>query len=136
MSSSDRDLAWLLENLLASTPGARHALVLSADGLKLCHTAELSIDQADQLAAIASGMQSLSHGASVEFGDGTGGVRQSMTEFHGGILCIVAAGEGAHLAVVTDDDADVGVVGHNMNGLIEQIGAFLSAPPRETEAAV
>lgn len=136
MSSSDRDLAWLLENLLTSTPGARHALVLSADGLKLCHTAELSIDQADQLAAIASGMQSLSHGASVEFGDGTGGVRQSMTEFHGGILCIVAAGEGAHLAVVTDDDADVGVVGHNMNGLIEQIGAFLSAPPRETEAAV
>jgi predicted regulator of Ras-like GTPase activity (Roadblock/LC7/MglB family) len=53
-----------------------------------------------------------------------------MTEFHGGILCIVAAGEGAHLAVVTDDDADVGVVGHNMHGLIEQIGTMLSSPPR------
>ncbi|MQS14264.1 roadblock/LC7 domain-containing protein [Streptomyces kaniharaensis] len=129
-SATDRDLDWLLENLLAATPGTRHALVLSADGLKLCHTAGLGTDQADQLAAIASGLQSLAHGASIEFGDGSGGVRQSMTEFHGGILCIVAAGEGAHLAVVTDDDADVGVVGHNMHGLIEQIGVHLSAPAR------
>ncbi|MFF2144131.1 roadblock/LC7 domain-containing protein, partial [Kitasatospora sp. NPDC058190] len=103
--------------------------------LKLCHTAGLSADQADQLAAIASGLQSLAHGASIEFGDGSGGVRQSMTEFHGGILCIVAAGEGAHLAVVTDDDADVGVVGHNMHGLIEQIGVHLNAPARSAEAA-
>ncbi|MFI5647719.1 roadblock/LC7 domain-containing protein [Kitasatospora sp. NPDC051705] len=130
-SATDRDLDWLLENLLAATPGTRHALVLSADGLKLCHTDGLSTDQADQLAAISSGLQSLAHGASIEFGDGSGGVRQSMTEFHGGILCIVAAGEGAHLAVVTDDDADVGVVGHNMHGLIEQIGVHLSAPARD-----
>ncbi|KQV21272.1 MULTISPECIES: roadblock/LC7 domain-containing protein [unclassified Kitasatospora] len=132
MSSTDRGLDWLLENLLAATPGARHALVLSADGLKLCHTADLSTDQADQLAAIASGIQSLAHGASIEFGDRTGGVRQSMTEFHGGILCIVAAGEGAHLAVVTDESADVGVVGHNMYGLVEQIGTYLTAPARES----
>ncbi|BFV56987.1 roadblock/LC7 domain-containing protein [Kitasatospora sp. CMC57] len=132
MSSTDRDLDWLLENLLAATPGARHALVLSADGLKLCHTAGLSTDQADQLAAISSGMQSLAHGASIEFGDRSGGVRQSMTEFHGGILCIVAAGEGAHLAVVTDESADVGVVGHNMYGLVEQIGTYLTAPARES----
>ncbi|WP_457030273.1 roadblock/LC7 domain-containing protein [Kitasatospora sp. P5_F3] len=132
MSSTDRGLDWLLENLLAATPGARYALVLSADGLKLCHTADLSTDQADQLAAIASGIQSLAHGASIEFGDRTGGVRQSMTEFHGGILCIVAAGEGAHLAVVTDESADVGVVGHNMYGLVEQIGTYLTAPARES----
>ncbi|MFI9274780.1 roadblock/LC7 domain-containing protein [Kitasatospora sp. NPDC052896] len=133
-STTDRDLDWLLENLVANTPGARHALVLSADGLKLCHSAGLSVDQADQLAAIASGIQSLSHGASIEFGDGSGGVRQSMTEFHGGILCIVEAGAGAHLAVVTEESADVGVVGHNMHGLVEQIGTFLSAPPRGTDA--
>ncbi|MFJ8045356.1 roadblock/LC7 domain-containing protein [Kitasatospora sp. NPDC096147] len=138
MSSStttDRDLDWLLENLLGSTPGTRHALVLSADGLKLCHSSGLTVDQADQLAAIASGIQSLAHGASIEFGDGTGGVRQSMTEFHGGILCIVAAGEGAHLAVVTEESADVGVVGHNMQGLVEQIGAYLTAPARAASPA-
>lgn len=131
MNTTDHGLDWLLEGLLQRTQGAAHALVLSKDGLKLCHTTGLSIDQADQLAAIASGIQSLSHGASVEFGDGSGGVRQSMTEFHGGLLFIVEAGEGAHLAVVAADDADVGLIGHNMNELVEQIGEYLTAAPRD-----
>ena len=130
MNITEHDLDWLLENLLGKTPGTRHALVLSKDGLKLCHTRGLTIDQADQLAAIASGIQSLAYGTSIEFGDGTGGVRQSMTEFHGGMLFIVEAGEGAHLAVIADDDADVGLIGHNMNELVEQLGEYLTAPAR------
>ncbi|MDQ1037001.1 putative regulator of Ras-like GTPase activity (Roadblock/LC7/MglB family) [Streptomyces sp. V3I8] len=128
--TADGRLDWLVQGLLARTPGARHALVLSRDGLKLCGTPELSVDQADQLAAIAAGIQSLSHGASLQFGDGTGGVRSAMTEFHGGILFIVEAGEGAHLAVVTAEEADTGLVGHNMGRLVEQLGEHLSARPR------
>lgn len=130
MTTANPSLEWLLEKLVESTPGAGHALVLSRDGLKLCHTSRLTVDRADQLAAIAAGVQALSHSASVEFGDGTGGVRQSMTEFHGGILFIVEAGEGAHLALLAREDADVGLVGHRMDELVEQIGAFLTAPPR------
>ncbi len=132
-TTTDPDLSWLLENLLEQTPKARHALVLARDGLKLCHTPGLNSDKADQLAAIAAGIQSLSSCASVEFGDGNGGVRQSMTEFYGGLLFIVEAGEGAHLAVVASDDAEVGLVGHNMNELVEQIGVYLSAPPRSRQ---
>jgi predicted regulator of Ras-like GTPase activity (Roadblock/LC7/MglB family) len=128
--TADDRLTWLMEGLLERTPGARHALVLSRDGLKLCRTPELSVDQADQLAAIAAGIQSLSHGASMEFGDGSGGVRSAMAEFYGGVLFIVEAGEGAHLAVVTDEDADAGLVGHNMSELVEQLGEHLSAKPR------
>ncbi|GAA2092865.1 roadblock/LC7 domain-containing protein [Actinomadura alba] len=133
MKPSQRDLDWLLENLLERTPETRHALVLSKDGLKLCHSSGLTVDQADQLAAIASGIQSLSYGASAEFGDGTGGLRQSMTEFHGGLMFIVEAGEGAHLAVVATDDADVGVIGHNMHELVEQLGEYLVAQPRRPQ---
>lgn len=128
--ADDANITWLLESLVSGTPGATHALVLSRDGLKLCHTDGLGVDKADQLAAIAAGVQALSQGASIEFGDGTGGVRQSMTEFHGGILFIVEAGEGAHLAVLAAPEADVGLIGHRMNELVEQIGAFLVAPPR------
>ncbi|MEV5493934.1 roadblock/LC7 domain-containing protein [Nonomuraea fuscirosea] len=135
MRTSDQELAWLLENLLERTPQARYAVVLSRDGLRLSHTAALSVDRADQLAAIASGIQSLSYGASIEFGDGTGGLRQSMTEFHGGLLFIVEAGEGAHLAVVAGDEADPGVIGHNMNELVEQIGEHLTAPPRAPQTS-
>ncbi|GAA1663799.1 roadblock/LC7 domain-containing protein [Fodinicola feengrottensis] len=126
------DLAWLLEGLLSRTPGARHALVLSRDGLKMCRTSALTEDQADQLAAIAAGIQSLSHGASIEFGDGSGGVRQSMTEFYGGVLFIVEAGQGSHVAVIAAEDADAGLVGHNMLELVEQLGERLSAAPRAT----
>ena len=133
MKTTDRDLDWLLENLLERTPEARHALVLSKDGLKLCNTRGLNADQAAQLAAIASGIQALSHAASIEFGDGTGDLRQSMTEFHGGLLFIVEAGEGAHLAVVATEEADVGLLGHNMNELVEQLREHLTAAPRQSE---
>jgi predicted regulator of Ras-like GTPase activity (Roadblock/LC7/MglB family) len=133
MKTTDRDLDWLLENLLERTPGTRHALVLSKDGLKLCNTPGLDLDQADQLAAIASGIQSLSHAASIEFGDGSGDLRQSMTEFHGGLLFIVEAGEGAHLAIVATEEADIGLLGHNMNELVEQLGEHLTAAPRRSE---
>jgi predicted regulator of Ras-like GTPase activity (Roadblock/LC7/MglB family) len=129
---AELDLGWLLENLLEKTPGVRHALVLSKDGLKICFTSELSIDKADQLAALASGIQSLSLSASAEFGAGLG-AEQSMVEFRGGVLLLIPAGEGAHLAVVADADADVGVVGHNMNELVEQIGGYLTAAPRLPE---
>ncbi|WP_306371324.1 roadblock/LC7 domain-containing protein [Nocardiopsis sp. CC223A] len=121
---------WLLEGLLERTPGTRHALVLSRDGLKLCHTPGLGKDSADHLAAIAAGVQSLAHSASIEFGDGAGGVRQAMAEFYGGLLFIVEAGAGAHLAVITSPEADPGLVGHNMNELVEQLGEHLSTPPR------
>lgn len=133
MDATDTSLAsleWTLDKLVGDTPGARHALVLSRDGLKLCHTPGLTTDKADQLAAIAAGVQALASGASAEFGDGTGGVRSSMTEFHGGILFIVAAGPGAHLALVAAEDADSGLIGHNLQEIVEQIGAFLTTPPR------
>jgi predicted regulator of Ras-like GTPase activity (Roadblock/LC7/MglB family) len=131
MQTTDNSLSWLLHNLLDQTPGARHALVLSRDGLKLCWSEHLTLDRADQLAAICSGIQALAQGASMEFGDGTGGVRQSMTEFHGGLLFIVEAGKGAHLAVVAREDADPGVIGHQMTELVEQIGEHLRAEPRD-----
>ena len=122
-------LEWLLDNLQRRTPGIQHVLVLSRDGLKMCFTAGLDADRADQLAAIASGIQSLSLSASAEFGHGLG-AGQSMAEFPGGMLLIVPAGEGAHLAVVAAGDADVGVIGHNMNELVEQRGQYLTAAPR------
>ncbi|WP_188188546.1 roadblock/LC7 domain-containing protein [Nonomuraea sp. SYSU D8015] len=132
MSTTDitQTLDWLLENLREKTPGIRHVLVLTRDGLKMCFTGGLERDAADQLAALAAGIQSLSLSASAEFGDGAG-AGQAMVEFAGGMLLIVPAGEGAHLAVVADEDGDVGLIAHNMNELVEQIGTYLTAAPRQ-----
>lgn len=131
MTTTNQSLGWLLEQLVERTPGAQHAVVLSRDGLKLCWTSALTIDRADQLAAIASGIASLSGAASVEFGNGSGDVRHAMTEYDGGLLLIIQAGEGAHLTVVAGGDADAGVIGHNMHELVEQLGDNLIAEPRD-----
>ncbi|MBO0806266.1 MAG: roadblock/LC7 domain-containing protein [Nocardiopsaceae bacterium] len=131
-TAADHDLEWLLGNLKDRTPEVRHVLVLSKDGLRLCSTDDLGTDRADQLSAIASGIQSLALSASAEFGTGLG-AGQAMVEFPGGVLLIVPAGEGAHLAVVAGAEADVGIVGHNMSELVEQIGAHLTSPPRQGE---
>lgn len=132
-SHQERDLEWLLENLKKRTPEVQHVLVLSKDGLRLCFTRDLTVDQADHLSAIASGIQSLAISASAEFGTGLGS-GQSMVEFPGGVLLIIPAGDGANLAVVASEYADVGLVGHNMSELVEQIGGYLTAAPRQQEA--
>lgn len=129
MTTTDAGLDWMLENLCARIPGVHHVLVLSRDGLKMCHTRELDVDRADQLAAIAAGIQSLALSASAEFGDATG-AGQAMLEYGGGLLLIVGAGEGAHLAVITGPEADVGVVARHMNELVDRIGHHLTASPR------
>lgn len=132
-NGQERDLEWLLENLKERTPEVRHVLVLSKDGLRLCFTSELDVDQADHLSAIASGIQSLAVSASAAFGAELGS-GQSMVEFPGGVLLIVPAGDGANLAVMAGEYADVGLIGHNMSELVEQIGGYLTAAPRQPEA--
>src|SRR5580698_1265456 len=83
----EHDLEWLLQKLKERTPGIRHVMVLSKDGLRLCFTDDLDVDRADQLSAIASGIQSLAVSASAEFGKDLGS-GQSMVEFPGGVLLI------------------------------------------------
>ena len=51
---------------------------------------------------------------------------------HGGLLFIVEAGEGAHLAVVATEEADPSIVGNQMTQMVDQIGEHLRAAPRGT----
>jgi predicted regulator of Ras-like GTPase activity (Roadblock/LC7/MglB family) len=123
----------MLEDLLKRTPGSLHALVLSTDGLKICHTSRLDNDLADSLAAIATGIQALSRATSVDFGTAIG-AGQSMTEFPGGLLVIVPAGAGAHLAVLAHPEVtEVDLIFHNVHELVEQIGPYLTAPARQPD---
>ncbi|WP_254716033.1 roadblock/LC7 domain-containing protein [Actinomadura sp. WMMB 499] len=134
MTPETRGLVRLLDALKDKVRGVRHVLVLSRDGLRISHTDELGDDRADQLAALASGVQSLSLSASAEFGDGGGAAPgRSMVEFHGGVLLIIPAGQGAHLAVVTEPNTDVGLAGRRMEELARQIRGELYAAPRRPE---
>jgi predicted regulator of Ras-like GTPase activity (Roadblock/LC7/MglB family) len=131
--TTDLGLVWLLEQFLGQTPGARHALLLSGDGLPMCRSSSLDRTSGEHLAAVASGLQGLARVAYERFGDGEGGVRTIMIDHNGGILLIVAAGQGAHLAVLAEEHADTGIVGHQMVALVDRMGEHLTAPPREPE---
>jgi predicted regulator of Ras-like GTPase activity (Roadblock/LC7/MglB family) len=127
------DLDWLLDELVERVPPARQAVVLSADGLLIGASAGLSRSDAEHLCAMAAGFSSLAKGASRHFAAGP--VRQTVVEMEAAYLFVTAAGQGACLAVVSDADADIGLVAYEMAMLVNRVGEKLSAPTRASSVA-
>ncbi|TDB78374.1 MULTISPECIES: roadblock/LC7 domain-containing protein [unclassified Micromonospora] len=128
---STNDLAWLLDELVGRVQQARHAIVLSVDGLLVASSTGLSNGDGEHLAAIASGIQSLAKGAGKRFGGGS--VRQSIIEMESAFLFVTAAGHGACLAVLATEDADVGLIAYEMATLVVRVGKFLESPARSAQ---
>ncbi|MGI5121179.1 roadblock/LC7 domain-containing protein [Marinactinospora thermotolerans] len=133
MSNATGDLNWLLDDLVDRVVGADHAIVLSADGLLIGRSRDLLAEDGEHLSAVASAFQSLARGTGRHFGGGA--VRQTVVEMEHAYLFVTAAGEGACLAVLASEDADVGLVAYEMNMRIKRVGQFLSTAPRFPESA-
>ncbi|MFF2361491.1 roadblock/LC7 domain-containing protein [Streptomyces sp. NPDC058122] len=122
------ELDWLLDDMVVRVTEVRHAVVLSNDGLAVGSSTALRREDAEHLAAVASGFHSLAKGAGRHFG--AGGVRQTMVEMDEGFLFVAAAGDGSCLAVLTTVTADIGLVAYEMALLVKRVGEHLHAPPR------
>lgn len=122
------ELDWLLDDLLKQVAGADRAVVLSPDGLLIGRSSNLSEDDGEHLSAVASAFQSLARGTGRHFGGGR--VRQTVVEMERAFLFVTAAGSGACLALLTADDADMGMVAYAMNMMVKRVGAVLSPAPR------
>ena len=122
------ELDWLLDDMVLRVTEVRHAVVLSNDGLAVGASTALRREDAEHLAAVASGFHSLAKGAGRHFG--AGGVRQTMVEMDEGFLFVAAAGDGSCLAVLTTATADIGLVAYEMALLVKRVGEHLHAPPR------
>lgn len=133
-AKSAGELNWLLDDLVERVVGARHAVVLSADGLLIGKSKLLSRDDSDQLSAMASAFQSLAKGAGRHF-DG-GQVRQTIVEMEYAYLFVTSAGQGACLAVLAEEQADIGMIAYEMNLLVKRVGVYLVSAPRQPHAAV
>ncbi|MFF7155476.1 roadblock/LC7 domain-containing protein [Streptomyces sp. NPDC008139] len=127
-----RDLSWMLDSAL-EVPEARHAILVSADGLLMARSNEVGRDHADTVAAAMSGMQSLSRTVSDFVGgdDHRQEWRQTLVEFDHGWVFLISAGEGAYLAVSASPDADLAEITFRMQQLVGQLGKVLTTPPRE-----
>ena len=124
-----RDMGWLLNNFANSVAGIAHVVAVSADGLLLAASRDLPEDRADQLAAITSGVVSLTDGASRMFNAGT--VQQTIIEMESGYLFLMSISDGSSMAVLAARSCDVGQVGYEMALLVERVGAALSPATRE-----
>jgi predicted regulator of Ras-like GTPase activity (Roadblock/LC7/MglB family) len=132
MTSTTTDISWLMANFQQQTPGVIHTLLLSADGLKRAWSPELSTDDADNLAAIGSGLANLAESANSKFDVG-GSPRSVNIDFPAAQLLLMRAGAGAQLCALAEADADIGVVGYSMVRLIDQLAEHLGVAPRTEE---
>ena len=127
------DLNWLLDDLITRTVGARHAVVLSTDGLCIGRSRDLNRDDGEHLAAMASAFQSLARGAGRHF-DG-GRVRQTVVELERLFVLVTEAGNGTCFALIAADDADIGMVAYEMNLMAKKTDAHLVVSPRTPGSA-
>ncbi len=111
-------LDWLLDDLVRRVAPVTKAVILSADGIALGASATLGREDAEHLAALAAGFQSLARGAGRHFGGGA--VRQTIIEMESGYLFVSAAGSGTCLAVIAAAGADLGLVAYEMAVLVRR----------------
>lgn len=122
------DLTWLLTDLVTRVDAARHAVVLSGDGLLIASSPRMDRDDAEHLSAVACGIQSMAKGVGKRFAGGP--IQQTIIQLESAFLFITAAGHNACLAVLADHDADVGVIAYEMAALVDRAGRFLASPSR------
>ncbi|HWN35183.1 MAG TPA: roadblock/LC7 domain-containing protein [Pseudonocardia sp.] len=122
------ELDWLLADFAKAMPGVRHALVVSADGLRLAASEQLDPAFADRLAAAASGLVSLSRGTAKVLAAEP--VSQTIVEMAGGYLFVSSLSQGSTLTIYADRDCDIGLLGYEMTMLANRAGHLLAATPR------
>jgi predicted regulator of Ras-like GTPase activity (Roadblock/LC7/MglB family) len=122
------ELNWLLDELVDRLGGSERAVLLSADGLLIGRSRNLSVDDGEHLSAVCSGFQSLASGAGRQFGGGQ--VRRTVVEMENSFLVVTAAGRGACLALLAGAEADMGMVAYEMNLMVKRVGPALKSEPR------
>jgi hypothetical protein len=115
---------WLVDSFVQQVPGVAHAVVVSADGLLLVASSGLPRDRADQLAAVTSGLVSLTQGAARCFE--AGGVVQTVVEMERGIVLTMVISDGSSLAVLASPSCDIGLIGYEMTLLVDRAGKLLT----------
>jgi uncharacterized protein len=118
------DLDLLITNFVDRIPGATSAVVVTSDGLVLALSEQIARDAADQLAAVAAGLASLTVGAANCFG--AGNVRQVIIEMDGGYLFMTTVSDGSALAVMSGPACDIGLIGYEMSLLVVRLGQVLT----------
>ena len=132
LARSAQDLNWLATNFVERVPAVAHAIVVSSDGLPMAHSEGFPLDRVDQLAAVTSGLTSLTQGASRVFEGGI--VNQTVVDMQRGLLIVMAISDGSSIAVLAAADCDMGLVAYEMALLVERVGGVLTPQVRGAQS--
>ena len=124
LSAEARNFGWMLNNFVEETAGVLYTVAVSVDGILMAASDGLEQANAEQLAAIVSGMTSLALGADRCFN--ARGVEQIIVEFGGGYLFVTAMGTTSCLGVLTDKACEIGLVAYEMTLLVGRAGPCLT----------
>ena len=127
------NLDWLLDDLVSRVSQIDKAVILSRDGLAIGASANLSREDAEHLAAVAAGFQSLARGFGQHFS--CGNPLQTIVELETAFLFVTAAGEGSCLAVLASAGADAGLIAYEMALLVKKVGQHLGVRPRPVQVS-
>ena len=136
-STQRQSLDWLVSRFAREVSGVSHAVLVSADGLLMAASEHMPIELRqisdnrrfpDQLAAVASGLASLSTGAAQLFEGGH--VMQSVVEMENGYLLLMRVGDGSNLATLATRSCDIGQIGYEMAILVERVGTVIQSARR------
>ncbi|MET9828409.1 roadblock/LC7 domain-containing protein [Streptomyces sp. NPDC006385] len=121
----------MVQDIVDNVPRARHAVVLSADGIPRGATDGLTGHDVRTISAAMAGMQSLSR-ATAHFAGPSRDRQwiQTVIEFQHGWVFLIGAGQGAYLAAAAEPDVDMEQLSFRMNRLVARLGTNLTAPPR------
>jgi predicted regulator of Ras-like GTPase activity (Roadblock/LC7/MglB family) len=120
----DPDFTWLIDDFVRKVHGVTHALIMSSDGLSLTSSEQMTEEEAERLAAIASGMLSLARNSAALFGKGT--CEQIIVRLSQGYFLFMGIDAGAGLAVLTGADCDMKVVAYEMTQFVMHAGHALT----------
>lgn len=114
-----QDLDWLVTDFAERVRSVAHAVVVSADGLVLALDTGFPRDHADQLAAVTSGLASLTQGAARIFQAGK--VIQTAVQMDAGLLVTMHVSNSATLAVLAAAECDLGDIAYEMSLLVGRV---------------
>jgi predicted regulator of Ras-like GTPase activity (Roadblock/LC7/MglB family) len=126
-------LDWLLATFAQQVPDVAHAIAVSGDGLRLATSADLSVDMADQLSAVISGLASLCTGTARLMS--AGHVRQTIVDMDGGVMLVMTVADRALIGVLAAPGCDLGQIGYETAMLVHRVSDALEPSVRTEEVS-
>jgi uncharacterized protein len=124
VSVEAQNFNWLVARFAQNTAGAIAAITVSADGLLIAMSSELTRQNADRLAAISSAMLGLANGVSDSHP--LGHPDKIIIELEKGYLLVCTISIGCSLGVLASKDAGLGTIAYEMAMFANRASAVLT----------